>query len=113
MPSSCGTPRYGLVADVQERLSHDQVDDLGLSFWTVDPHAAKRFIAYLVRRDQQMSESYESWFPWDSTNPPFATKLAAALVSGGTPYRREAIKSVLDVYRHRSVGSNLAHLRGR
>jgi hypothetical protein len=107
------TSRYGLVADVQERLSHDQVDDLGLSFWTVDPHAAKRFIAYLVRRDQQMSESYESWFPWDSTNPPFATKLAAALVSGGTPYRREAIKSVLDVYRHRSVGSNLAHLRGR
>ena len=107
------TSRYGLVADVKERLSREQVDELGIDFWDVDAHAANRFIAYLVLRDQQMAEDYESWIPWDSAHPPVATKLAAALVSGGTPYRREALKSVLDVYRHRSVRSNLAHLRGR
>jgi hypothetical protein len=106
------TSRYGLVADVKERLSPKAVDELGLDPWTVDRHAANRFIAYLVRRDQQMSEDYKTWFPWDPANPPLATKLALALVSGGTPYRREAVKSILDVYRHRSLKANLSHLRG-
>jgi hypothetical protein len=106
------TSRYGLVADVRERLSTKAVDALGLEPWSVDPHAANRFIAYLVRRDQQMSEDYETWFPWDPTNPPLGTRLALALVSGGTPYRREALKSILDVYRHRGLKANLSHLRG-
>jgi hypothetical protein len=110
---TAATSRYGLVADVQERLSLADVDSLGLTLWDVDKHAAKRFIAYLVLRDQQMAEDSKSWIPWDTSHPPLATKIAAALVSGGTPYRREAIKSVVDVYRHRSAKSNLSHLRSR
>jgi hypothetical protein len=107
------TTRYGLVADVRERLSEEPVHREGVESWTVNPRAANRFIAYLVLRDQQMAETYESWIPWDTDHPPFITKVAAALVSGGTPYRREAIKSVVDVYRHRRLKSNLAHVRGR
>ena len=107
------TSRYGLVADVRELLSTDDVSKNGIEPWPVDPHSAKRFIAYLVSRDQQMNETYESWIPWDVNSPPLATKIAAALVSGGTPHRSEAIKSILDVYRHRSLKSNIKHLRGR
>jgi hypothetical protein len=107
------TSRYGLVADVRELLSSEAVEQRSVSTWEVDPNAAKKFIAYLVRRDQQMSETYESWIPWDVRHPPLGVKLAAALVSGGTPHRSQAIKSILDVYRHRSLKSNLKHLRGR
>ncbi len=107
------TSRYGLVADVRELLSGDDVDEHGIATWHVDAHAAKRFIAYLVLRDQQMSEEYESWIPWDKSRAPFATKIAAALVSGGAPHKREALKSIVDVYRHRSLRSNFKHLRGR
>ena len=107
------TSRYGLVADIRELLSSEDVEEHGLKTWDVDPHAAKRFIAYLVRRDQQMSETYESWIPWDTGHPPLGVKIAAALVSGGTPHRSQALKSILDVYRHRSLRSNLKHLRGR
>jgi hypothetical protein len=110
---TAATSRYGLVADVQERLSRNDVDSLGLKLWDVDRHAANRFIAYLVLRDEQMAEDYESWLPWNPVKPPLTTKLAAAMVSGGTPYRREALKSVIDVYRHRSMKSNLSHLRRR
>ena len=107
------TSRYGLVADVREILSADDLKAKGLEPWKVDSHAAKRFIAYLMLRDDPMDPEYEPWLPWDATNPPFGSKIAAALLAGGTPYRSEAIKSILDVYRHRSVSSNLRHLRRR
>ena len=54
------TSRYGLIADVQERLSHADVDAGGVTPWDVDAHAAKRFIAYLVRRDQQMADDFRA-----------------------------------------------------
>jgi hypothetical protein len=107
------TSRYGLIADVRELLSFGDVEHDGVETWEVNSHAAKRFIAYLVRRDQQMSEKYESWISWDMGHPPLGVKIAAALVSGGTPHRSQALKSILDVYRHRSMKSNLKHLRGR
>ena len=107
------TSRYGLVADVRELLSSKDVAEIGVEPWPVDSHSAKRFIAYLVARDQQMSDTYESWIPWDIKNQPMGAKIAAALVSGGIPHRSEAIKSILDVYRHRSLKSNIKHIRRR
>jgi hypothetical protein len=101
------------VADVHEILSSGQLDTEGVVPWTVDPHAAKRFIAYLVLRDEQMSTDYKPWISWDPTHPPLGAKLASATVAGGIPHRTEAVKSLIDVYRHRSPRSNLRYLRGR
>jgi hypothetical protein len=106
------TSRYGLVADIREILSAKELASKGLEPWRVNQHAAKRFIAYLVLRDDQMDPNYESWLPWDAAKPPFGSKIAAALLAGGTPHRSEAIRSVLDVYLHRRLASNLRHLRG-
>jgi hypothetical protein len=106
------TSRYGLVADVHELLSPDQLEADGVKSWKVDPHHAKRFIAYLVLRDEQMDPDYASWMPWDPAHPPFGARLAAVTVAGGAPNRSEALRSVIDVYRHRSARSNLRHLRG-
>lgn len=106
------TSRYGLVADVREVLSPTQLDEDGVVPWSVDKHRAKRFIAYLVLRDAQMDPDYETWLPWDAANPPLGARIASALAAGGIPYPTEAIKSQVDVYRHRSVSSNLRHVRG-
>ncbi len=107
------TSRYGITADITELLSASDLEKRGVTAWTVDPHRAKRFIAYLVLRDEQMEVDPDAWLPWSSARPPFATRIAAALVSGGAPTAAEALASVLDVYRHRSARSNLLHLRGR
>lgn len=107
------TSRYGLVADVRELLSRNDVETNGIAPWTVDAHAAKRFIAYLVERDEQMEPDFEPWLSWSPTAPPLGAKIAAALAAGGIPYRAEAVKSLLDVYRHRSLAANRARLFGR
>jgi len=107
------TSRYGLVADVREILSTDALKSADLEPWKVDRHDAKRFIAYLVLRDDQMESEYTSWLPWNASRPPLGARIAAALKAGSTPYRVEAIASIIDVYRHRSFGSNLRHIRGR
>jgi hypothetical protein len=109
---TAATSRYGLVADVHEVLSPEQLDADGMRLWTVDGHAANRFIAYLVLRDAQMPSEFGSWLPWDSSHPPLGAKLAALLAAGGIPSPVEAIRSQIDVYRQRSVRSNLRHLRG-
>jgi len=106
------TSRYGLVADLHEVLSQQQLETDGVTAWTVNAHAAKRFIAYLVLRDAQMDPDFQTWIPWDESNPPLGAKVAGALAAGGIPYPSEAVKSQLDVYRHRSLKSNLRHLRG-
>jgi hypothetical protein len=58
-----------------------------------------------------MNPEYGSWVPWDVANPPLGARVAAALKAGSTPYRSEAILSVIDVYRHRSFRSNVRHIR--
>lgn len=105
------TSRYGLVADVREVLSQAQLDEEGIEAWEVDAHAAKRFIAYLMLRDVPMDPEYRSWIPWGRNNRPLGARIAAALAAGGIPSPREAVKSQLDVYRHRSLRSNLRKLR--
>ena len=107
------TSRYGETADIIEMLSAHQLETEGVEPWTVDTRAAKRFIAYLVLRDETMTVPRDAWLTWNRDTPPLASKIAGALVSGAIPFRREAIQSIVDVYRHRSVTSNLAHLRGR
>lgn len=110
---TAATTRYGLVADVRERLSHGTVDSDGMERWDVDTHAANRFIAYLVLRDLQMQTNASDWIPWDTDHPPLVTRIASVLTSGGNPSRLESVRSIIDVYRHRSLRSNLAHLRRR
>lgn len=107
------TSRYGLTADVHEILSPTALTEDGLKLWKVNPHAAKRFIAYMVRRDSQMPENPEPWEPW-TTNPlPLRVKLSRVLVSGGNPTPRAAVQSLVDVYRHRRSKSNIRSLLRR
>lgn len=107
------TSRYGLVADVRELLSSKSVNQSDLTPWAVDAHAAKRFIAYLVLRDSQMGEPGEPWEPWDVKSPPLGARLSRILVSGGNPTPTTAVRSLVDVYRHRSARANLRSLRSR
>ncbi len=106
------TSRYGMVADVREILSAEQVDREGLVRWEVDAHGALRFIAYLVKRDEQMDPEFQSWIPWHGRSP-LGARVAAALASGGSPYIRDAVASIVDVYRHRSFSANWVALRRR
>jgi len=110
---TAATSRYGLVADVREILSADDLAERGIEPWPVDAHKAKRFIAYLVERDEQMDPTFESWLPWTPGAQPFGATIAGALVAGGGPSASEAVRSLLDVYRHRSFASNLRRLRSR
>ena len=104
------TSRYGLVADIHEVLSPDDVARDGIALWTVDAHRAKRFLAYLVLRDQDVT-SGERWTTWPSARPPLRAKMAAVAVSGGIPGVGVAVRSLADVYRHRSLRSSLRLLR--
>jgi len=104
------TSRYGLVADTRELLSAEQLEAEGVTPWTVDPHRAKRFIAYLVLRDQDVTPG-ERWTAWDPDHPPRRARLAAIAVSGGIPGAMEAVRSLADVYRHRRLSANLRLLQ--
>lgn len=106
---STATSRYGRVADVRELLSPETAEaDTGP--WIVDPHGAKRYIAYLVLRDQDISPDVSSWTDWDPARPPLGVRLAAAAASGGIPTAGAAIRSLVDVYRHRGLRANLKAL---
>jgi len=105
--------RYGLVADVRELLSEEDARYETFESWKVDASRAKRFIAYLVLRDQDVVTDGVPWTTWDTGNPPLGVKLAAIAVSGGIPRTRDAVLSLADVYRHRGIGSNLKALRRR
>jgi hypothetical protein len=105
------TSRYGLVADIRELLSAEDVSAIGLASWPVDARAAKRFIAYLVLRDQDVRTDGTAWTSWDVTRPPLGVKLAAVAVSGGIPRVTSALRSLIDVYRHRRPKANLRALR--
>lgn len=110
---TCATSRYGLVADIRELLGPQEVNKATTSFWQVDSYRAKKFIAYLVKRDDQMTNSVEDWMPWDTQRPPLATKLAAILVSGGNPTIPDALQATLDVWRHRSLAFNKKSLAAK
>lgn len=110
---TCATSRYGLVADIREVLGFEMATPNALSPWEVNPEGAERFIAYLVKRDDQMAAEYAPWLPWSQTNPPFSTKIAAVLVSGGAPTIRDAITSTFDVWRHRKREFNSTQLKAK
>lgn len=107
------TSRYGLVADVRELLSTADVNAVGVDPWQVDAHRAKRFIAYLVLRDQDLAADSAPWTAWDTSHPPLGVKLAAIAVSGGLPRLTASVWSLLDVYRHRRPKANLRALARR
>jgi len=45
--------------------------------------------------------------------PPLGARLAAIAVSGGTPGVGAAVRSLVDVYRHRRLRANLRKVFGR
>jgi hypothetical protein len=110
---TCATSRYGLVADIREILGKESATAEALTPWSVDKSGALRFIAYLVNRDDQMPATFEPWLAWDRENPPFASKVAALLVSGGAPTVRDAVTSSIDVWRHRSRSFNATQVKSK
>ncbi len=105
--------RYGRVADIREVLSTSDITAGVVEPWEVDPRGAKRFVAYLVLRDEQLDDGVGSWLPWDPAAPPLGARLASVVVAGGAPGPREAFRSIVDNYRQRGTRSNLRHLRSR
>jgi len=110
---TCATSRYGLVADIKELLGPETLTDDSLTLWDVDVNGAKRFIAYLVLRDDQMTPLTVPWITWDSRQEPLHVKVAALLVSGGMPSIRDSLSSAFDVWRHRRASFNTAALKTR
>jgi hypothetical protein len=104
--------RFGMVADVHELFSAADVERDGMRPWTVDRHRAKRFIAYLVRRDTPVTPPSRPWTSWGARRP-LGAKLAAMAVSGGTPGVGAAVLSLVDIYRHRNPAANGRALRRR
>ncbi|KRC60442.1 hypothetical protein ASE14_05320 [Agromyces sp. Root81] len=107
------TTRYGLIADVREVLSADSLAVAGTAPWPVDPRGSKRFIAYLVERDEDITTAPADWMSWNAGSPPLGVRLAAVTVSGAIPSRVEAVRSLVDVYRHRGRQANLRAIRRR
>jgi hypothetical protein len=107
------TSRYGATADVKEVLSAEALGKVTPGPWEVDEVAAKNFIAYMVFRETKMSIPRSAWEPWDEKNPPRGLLLARIAASGGNPTVTSAIWSLVDVYRHRALRSNLRSLFGR
>jgi hypothetical protein len=103
---------FGLVADVHELLSPAELQTDGMRAWTVDTGRALRFIAYLVRREQELLPGSGSWIPWTGSRPLGAT-IASVAVSGGTPGVGQAIWSLVDQYRHRSIRASRRLRRAR
>lgn len=110
---TAATARYGLVTDTREFLSPADVSIEKLKPWKVDPTGARKFIATLMLRDQQIPESFEKWETWDTSNPPFLVKIAALLRSGGNPTTRDALQASIDVYLHRNAKFNSTHIKNK
>lgn len=110
---SCATSRYGMIADVKEVLSREDLNEAGIDPWKVDVTGAKKFIAYLVLRDQALGEPGAPYVDWELSNPPFAAKIAALLVSGGAPTAQDALIGAVDTWRHRGLGFNLGVLQSK
>lgn len=110
---SLAASRYNLIADVREALSRQSLDEQGVDPWDVQPGGAKRFIAYIVLRDEDLVTDPGLWLPWDTRRPPIGSKLAAIAVSGGTPGVWHALVSIADPYRHRGASASMSALRRR
>lgn len=110
---TCAVSRYGEVADVREVFSPTQITDEMLSPWVVDTLGAKKYIAYLVLRDEQMDMDLPGWEPWAGKPRPFALTPASVLVSGGNPSIRDAIQATIDTWRHRSSSFNRASIAAK
>ncbi len=108
---TCAASRYGLVADIREVFGSEELTASKMTPWKVSPLGAKKFIAYLVKRDRHIDLTRPGWETWDASKPPRTLKLAALLVSGGNPSIRDALMATVDVWRHRSPKFNRASLR--
>ena len=105
---TCATTRYGLIADIQEVLGKETIEN-GFSLnQNIDSKKAKRFIAYLNKRDIQLEVPMDSWIPWKATNPNLLVKLSALTVSGGAPSVRDGFVATFDVWRHRKPSFNIS-----
>lgn len=109
---TCATARYGLIADIKEIHSQEDVRLLNPSVWEVDKFKAEKYIAYLVLRDNQIPQNISSWAPSGSGSR-LIYKLAAALVSGGNVTFRDALISNFDVWRHRNISFNFQNLKNK
>jgi hypothetical protein len=110
---TCAASRYGEVADIREVFGSDDLTAKKMTPWKVNSLGAKKFIAYLVKRDRHVDLARPGWETWDVHNPPRAVRLAALLVSGGNPSVRDALVATVDVWRHRSRKFNRASLRAK
>lgn len=110
---TCAVSRYGEVADVREVFGPQQVTTKMLSPWRVNSLGAKRYIAYLVLRDQQMDMALPGWETWPQDKKPFALTPAGLLVSGGNPSSRDALQTTFDTWRHRKASFNRASLKAK
>jgi hypothetical protein len=84
-----------------------------LSPWEVDTLGAKKYIAYLVLRDEQMNMDLPGWEPWAGKPRPCALTPAAVLVSGGNPSIRDAVQATIDTWRHRSSSFNRSSIAAK
>jgi hypothetical protein len=110
---TCAASRYGEVADIREVFGSEDLIAKKMTPWKVNSLGAKKFIAYLVKRDRHVDLARPGWETWDVHNPPRAVRLAALLVSGGNPSVRDALVATVDVWRHRSCKFNRASLRAK
>lgn len=110
---TCAATRYGLTADIKEVLSSSELENSDFKLWRVDTMGAKKFIAYLTHRDEDLLPSQNCWVDWDPANPPLGVKIAAHLNSGGAPSVRDALLATLDVWRHRRFKTNLVMLQAK
>lgn len=110
---TCAVSRYGEVADIREVFSTNDITDEMLTPWRVDTLGAKKYIAYLVLRDEQMDMTLPSWEPWAGQKRPVALTPAAVLVSGGNPSIRDAITATIDTWRHRNSSFNRASISAK
>lgn len=105
---ACATTRYGLVADVQEILGKESATSQLTSIQETDSYKAKKFIAYLNKRDISLEIPANSWIPWAKTGPSFLVKLSTFTVSGGAPTIRDSLRATLDLWRHRRMSFNIS-----
>jgi hypothetical protein len=97
---------YDLYADVRQWFSASDAPSPDSLQYPVDVAKAERFMAYLDLREPELSR--ESIAVQESVTPAPSAGLRVAnlLSSGGAPYARIAVSSILDSIRHRRSSVN-------
>ena len=110
---TCAVARYGEVADVREVFGESDVTKSMMTPWPVDSQGAKRYISYLVSRDEEIDMSLPAWEPWAANKKSWRLAIARLFVSGGNPSVRDALQATVDTWRHRSARFNRASLKAK